>query len=66
MDRSLIKREDLPEVLEPKQIQSILNIGRRQTYELLNDPPFHVVRIGRLIKVPKEVFFKWLDGAKQG
>ncbi|WP_025850772.1 helix-turn-helix domain-containing protein [Paenibacillus ehimensis] len=66
MDRSLIKREDLPEVLEPKQIQSILNIGRRQTYELLNDPPFHVVRIGRLIKVPKEVFFNWLDGAKQG
>lgn len=52
----------LPEVLTPKDVQEILGIGRRQTYELLADPPFHVVRIGRLFKIPKDPFYKWLNG----
>lgn len=59
-----INREDLPETLEPKHIKQILDIGRRQTYELLENPPFHVVRVGRLYKVSKRVFFNWLDGDK--
>jgi hypothetical protein len=47
--------KDYPEVLNPKHIQEILGIGRRQTYELLNQepPPFHLVRVGRSIKVSK-------------
>lgn len=58
-----LKKEDLPMVLDPKHIQQIMGMGRRQTYEFLNDPPFHVQRIGKrgLIKVSREVFFGWLD-----
>ncbi|MGO4496493.1 DNA-binding protein [Paenibacillus sp. 2RAB27] len=62
-------KEDLPLVLEAKDIQSILSIGRRQTYELLEKPPFHVERIGKrgIIKVSRETFFNWLEGGtKQG
>lgn len=61
-----INREDLPEALEPKHVQLILGIGRSQTYELFNKPPFHVVKIGRIYKVSKVTFFKWLDGEEQG
>ena len=61
----LINKDELPDALDPKHIQQILNIGRRQTYELLENPPFHVVRVGRLYKVSKRAFFEWFDG-KQG
>lgn len=56
--------DNYPEVLSPKHIQEILGIGRRQTYELLNQdpPPFYFVRVGRSIKVSKVLFVKWLLG----
>lgn len=52
----------LPPVLDVTHIQGILGIGRRQSYELVNSGQFHVVRIGKRIKVAKEVFAKWLMG----
>lgn len=60
-----IIREELPEVLTPKHIQDILGIGRRTTYEMMENPPFHVAKVGKLYKVSKKTFFEWLDG-KQG
>ncbi|WP_337970110.1 DNA-binding protein [Virgibacillus salexigens] len=53
---------DTKEVLDPKDIQTALGIGRRQTYELLESPPFHVLKIGRLYKIPKKSFYNWLNG----
>lgn len=52
----------MSEVLDPKDVMKILNIGRRQTYELLENPPFHTVRVGRLIKISKKSFYEWLNG----
>ncbi|RFB31981.1 DNA-binding protein [Brevibacillus sp. VP] len=59
-----IKKEDFPIILDSKDIQQILNIGRRQTYELLNNPPFHVERVGKrgIIKVSRDTFFGWIEG----
>lgn len=57
-----INREDLPEALTSDHVQQILGIGRRQTYELLSNPPFKVVKVGRLYKISKKSFFKWFDG----
>lgn len=57
-----IIRDNLPEALTPSHIQRILGIGRRQTYELMENPPFHVVKVGRLYKISKKSFFNWLDG----
>lgn len=62
---SVIKEfEDYPEILDPKDIKEILGIGEKQTYELLNQekPPFHFVRVGRRIKIPKRTFLEWLYG----
>jgi len=44
-------------------IQNLLNISRRTAYQLVNDPPFPVVRIGNVIRIPQEGFNKWLMGA---
>ncbi|MFS1513430.1 helix-turn-helix domain-containing protein [Chengkuizengella sp. SCS-71B] len=58
-----INIEKYPEVLTPKHIQEILDIGERQTYELLLSKPFHYVRVGRMYKISRETFFKWLNGS---
>lgn len=62
MKSTEINRDQLPEVLTPKDIQNILQIGKKQTYEMMENPPFHVVRVGRLYKISKKTFFKWFDG----
>lgn len=55
-------KQTYPEVLQVADIQRILGIGRRQAYELVNSGQFHVVRVGKSIRILKEVFFKWLNG----
>jgi predicted DNA-binding transcriptional regulator AlpA len=62
-----IDKDQYPSVLDPIHIQEILGIGRKQVYELLNQdkPPFHFIRIGRLIKISKSVFLQWLEGRNQ-
>jgi Helix-turn-helix domain len=61
MDNKLT-REELPDVMTVKHVQSFLGIGRRQSYELIANPPFNVVRIGKLYKISKVSFLSWLDG----
>lgn len=51
-----------PEVLNVTDIQNILGIGRRQAYELVNSGQFHSVRVGKSIKILKDVFYNWLNG----
>ncbi|WP_416825509.1 helix-turn-helix domain-containing protein [Ectobacillus polymachus] len=54
--------DNYPPVLNVEDIQKILGIGRRQAYELVNSESFHVVRVGRRIKILKKVFISWLEG----
>lgn len=62
MSKPVLSRDDLPEVMSPKHIQAFLQIGKRQTYELLENPPFHVVRVGYRYKISKVAFLNWFDG----
>ncbi|GGG09632.1 helix-turn-helix domain-containing protein [Paenibacillus abyssi] len=55
--------ETLPPVLDVTHIQTVLGIGRRQAYELVNSGQFHVVRAGKRIKIAKDVFVSWLTGS---
>lgn len=47
-------------VLDVDDIKDILGIGRRQAYNLCNGKSFHVVRIGKRVKIAREVFETWL------
>ncbi|MEY9091877.1 hypothetical protein ABH899_000476 [Paenibacillus sp. RC84] len=51
-------------VVKPKDVKEILEIGEKQTYEFLNQspPPFHMVRMGRKIKISECVFRRWFEG----
>ena len=55
-------------VYEAEDIQKLLGLGRNRAYTYLEDvykkqEPFRVIKIGRLYKVPKEAFDKWIGGA---
>jgi excisionase family DNA binding protein len=51
-----------PELLDVKDVQAILQIGRRQAYELVHSNVFYSVRVGRRIKISKQSFLKWFNG----
>lgn len=44
-----------------EDIISILNIGRNSAYNLIKENSFPVVRIGKLIRIPKEPFEEWMN-----
>ncbi|MBT2755894.1 helix-turn-helix domain-containing protein [Mesobacillus foraminis] len=53
---------DLPDVLEVKDIQHFLGIGRSQAYQLVKSNSFHAVKVGKRILVPKKAFLNWFEG----
>ncbi|MCA0754851.1 helix-turn-helix domain-containing protein [Paenibacillus sp. N4] len=53
------------ETLEVTDIKQILGCGINQAYKLVNSGEFHVIRIGKKIKVPKDSFYKWFNGQGQ-
>ena len=53
---------DYPEVLNVSDIQNILDIGRKQAYELVHSGKFHVIKVGSRIKISKKIFINWIEG----
>ena len=49
-------------VLNVEDVQNYLGVGRRQAYELVNSGEFHIVRVGRSIKISRDIFLTWLNG----
>ena len=50
-----------------EDIQRLLALGRSKTYDYLNkvyqeEQPFKVIKIGKLLRVPKHSFDSWLYG----
>lgn len=54
--------EEYPPILDVVDIQRMMGIGRRQSYELCNSGQFHVVHVGKSIKIYKDIFVKWMIG----
>ena len=43
------------------EIATILNIGKAAAYDLVKSGCFHIVRIGKAIRISKKSFDSWLD-----
>ena len=52
--------EDLPLVLDMKEIQKILGISRTTAYKLVHTDGFPAFRSGSNIKVSKQALFEWM------
>lgn len=51
---------DESKVYTVEDIQKILNIGRKQSYELVNSGKFPSKKLSRKILIPKKTFDEWL------
>ena len=45
-----------------EEIAKLARISRAGAYELIKKEYFPVIRVGSLIRIPKEPFDAWLDG----
>ena len=52
--------EAMPETLTVQDIQKILKLGRNRVYNLVHSNAFPGIRIGNLIRIPKEPFYEGL------
>jgi excisionase family DNA binding protein len=57
---------ELPVVLTMRQVQCVLGFSRGKTYELASKPGFPVVRVGKSLRVPRELLLKWLEQQASG
>jgi len=48
-------------LLRAEEVGRVLRIGRTKTFELLGSGDLPVVRIGRVVRVPKAALDRWID-----
>jgi len=48
-------------LLRPEEVAEILRIGRTRTFELLGSGELPVLRLGRVVRVPKAELNKWIN-----
>ena len=56
--------KDYPDVLEVKQIQEMLKIGRHQAYSLIISGKIYGIKVGKAYKIPKVKLIEFLIGEK--
>ena len=54
----------LPEVLKAENIAQFLNISKRYAYEIMQRNDFPTIKLGRVKRVYREDFLKWVDKQK--
>lgn len=53
--------EDLPLFLNAETVARVLGISNAGAYELMHEPGFPVLRVGKRLVVPKEKFQQWVE-----
>ena len=56
--------DEVPLVLNAKDVKNILGFSRGKTYELMNSAAFPTLSEGKRLFVTKEAFRGWLDGKR--
>ena len=69
LDKTNNETMNVQQVYLASDIQKILGIGKSSSYTFLEgvykqkNPPFRVLKIGKLFRVPKQGFDDWLNGS---
>ena len=62
MKESIYKSyEELPLILNSKQVAEVLGVSPSSGYELMHEKGFPVLKIGNRMVVPKEKFIAWVE-----
>ncbi len=55
---------DLPPVLTVPEMAKVLRIGRGSAYELVRTNTVPHVRVGRLVRIPRDGLVTWMEAQK--
>ena len=61
MEQITIPYQDLPDVLNARQLAATLGISRAGAYNLMNSKGFPTLRIGSRKLVPKKQLIAWIE-----
>ncbi|WP_298023106.1 AlpA family transcriptional regulator [uncultured Dysosmobacter sp.] len=53
--------DNLPLFLNAELVAKVLGVSPSSGYELMHEPGFPVLKIGRRMVVPKEKFIQWVE-----
>lgn len=57
---------DFGDYLTVSQLADILQLPRSTAYDLIHRPGFPLLRLGRIVRIPKDAAMKWLGGSYVG
>jgi excisionase family DNA binding protein len=60
----VMKMNVLPSILTVEELGKYLRIGRSSAYNLVVQPNFPAIRIGRQIRVEREALLQWMGNKK--
>lgn len=58
--------DELPLILNMKQLSELLGISNASAYELVQEEDFPSLRIGKRIVIPKEEVRRWISAHTKG
>ena len=58
--------DQLPLLLNVKQLAALLGVSDSSVYELIEEEDFPSLRIGKRIVIPKEELIKWITSHTKG
>lgn len=58
---SILSWDQLPALLSVSEAAKIARVGKAQIYNLSHTKNFPAVRFGRIIRIPKEAFKRWIE-----
>ena len=53
--------EELPLTLNAEDISRKLNISRTSTYNLMHTEGFPILKVGKLMLIPRDKFLSWMN-----
>jgi excisionase family DNA binding protein len=62
---AIVRYDELPDVLTPKEAQAFLRLGRNAIYAALQDGKIRNVRLGQKFLIPKTALREFLDRAAE-
>ncbi|QQE80954.1 helix-turn-helix domain-containing protein [Alicyclobacillus sp. SO9] len=61
-DSSIPEARDYPITLTVSEVAEILRVDLHKAYSIVRDRDFPVITHGRRMIIPRDAFFRWLDG----
>ncbi len=56
----------MPPVLTPSDVRAVLGLSKNTAYELFHKKNFPAFRVGKLYRIQREAFEKWMASAVEG